>query len=150
MRCVQRQKANRRTGATILEAAVVLPVFLLFVIGIFEYGRFLMVRNVMDNAAREGARYAVVHTLDKQPSDVIQQVQNFLGNLGPQLQGLAISVNYIDSSTGVVKGDFTDAPFGDAVSVQITGNYLPALAGFLGMPSSIAFSATSVMRSEAN
>ena len=50
----------RRRGATTVEAAFVLPIFLLFIMGIYEYGRYLMVLHVATNASRDGARYAVV------------------------------------------------------------------------------------------
>ena len=50
----------RRRGATTVEAAFVLPIFLLFIMGIYEYGRYLMVLHVSTNAARDGARLAVV------------------------------------------------------------------------------------------
>jgi hypothetical protein len=57
----------RRRGATVVESAAVMSVFLLLLFGMFEYCRFLMVLHVTNNAAREGARYAVVN-VDK-PSD---------------------------------------------------------------------------------
>jgi Flp pilus assembly protein TadG len=38
--------------------AVVLPVLLLFLVGLWEVGRVVMVMQIMDNAAREGARLA--------------------------------------------------------------------------------------------
>ena len=56
-----------RRGATVVECAVVLSVFLMLLFGMFEYCRFLMVLHVTNNAAREGARYAVVN-VDK-PAD---------------------------------------------------------------------------------
>lgn len=52
----------RRRGAAIVEMAFVLPVFLMFVFGIFEYGRFLMMHQVLHNAARDAARWAVVRS----------------------------------------------------------------------------------------
>ena len=53
----RRFKSQR--GTTIVEAAIILPVFLMFLFGIFEAGRFLNVRQVLTNAAREGARFGV-------------------------------------------------------------------------------------------
>lgn len=50
----------RRRGATIVEMAFVLPIFLMFTFGIFEYGRYLMLLHVTTNATRDAARYAVV------------------------------------------------------------------------------------------
>jgi Flp pilus assembly protein TadG len=58
------RRANRRRGITIVEATLVLSVFLMLLFGMFEYCRFLMVLHITNNAARDGARYAVVN-LDK-------------------------------------------------------------------------------------
>jgi Flp pilus assembly protein TadG len=57
-------RSRRRRGLTIVESALVMSVFLLLLFGMFEYCRFLLVLHVTNNAAREGARYAVVN-LDK-------------------------------------------------------------------------------------
>lgn len=62
----RRRRANRR-GMTIVEATLVLTVFLMLLFGVFEYTRLLMVLHITHNAARDGARYAVVN-LDK-PND---------------------------------------------------------------------------------
>lgn len=59
-RRLPRPLRDRRRGATTVEAAFVLPIFLLFLMGIYEYGRYLMVLHVATNAARDGARLAVV------------------------------------------------------------------------------------------
>src|SRR5689334_17002312 len=61
------RRSHRRRGVTVVEGALVLSVFLLLLFGMFEYCRFLLVLHVTNNAAREGARYAVVN-VDK-PSD---------------------------------------------------------------------------------
>jgi hypothetical protein len=53
--------ARRRGGATMVETAVVISIFLLFIFGIFEYCRFLFMLQLTTNAAREGARYATVN-----------------------------------------------------------------------------------------
>lgn len=50
--------SNER-GATIVEAALVLPVFFLLVLSIFEFGLIYSTYHTMVGAAREGARYAV-------------------------------------------------------------------------------------------
>lgn len=59
-----RLRRTRRRGMTVVESALVLSVFLMLLFGMFEYCRFLMVLHVSNNAAREGARYAVVN-IDK-------------------------------------------------------------------------------------
>src|SRR5205807_1594103 len=56
-----RLSVRSRTAAVTVETALVLPIALLFILGIFEYGRYLMTMQLMNNAAREGVRYAVTH-----------------------------------------------------------------------------------------
>jgi Flp pilus assembly protein TadG len=55
-----RSSRQERRGAAVVEFAIVAPVFLLFVFGIIEYGRMVMVQQVLTNATREGARIAVL------------------------------------------------------------------------------------------
>lgn len=46
----------RRDGTTIVEVAVVLPVFLVFLFGLWAYGHAQMVSNMLKGAARSAAR----------------------------------------------------------------------------------------------
>ncbi len=46
----------------LVEAALVLPFVILFFLGLFEYGRWLMTEHVYNNAVRAGAVYAAKHT----------------------------------------------------------------------------------------
>lgn len=48
-------------GQATVEFAIVLPLFLTLVLAIFDIGRVIWARNSLENAAREGARYAIVH-----------------------------------------------------------------------------------------
>lgn len=47
-------------GAALVELAIILPLLLLIVFGIFEFGRAMFITNTLNNAAREGARRAAV------------------------------------------------------------------------------------------
>jgi Flp pilus assembly protein TadG len=51
---------KRRRGAAVVEFAVVAPVFFLLVFGMIEYGRMVMVQQILTNAAREGARVGIL------------------------------------------------------------------------------------------
>jgi hypothetical protein len=44
-----------------VEFAIVAPIFFLLLFGIIEGGRFIFYYETLSNAAREGARYAIVH-----------------------------------------------------------------------------------------
>ena len=50
---------SERTGATLVETAVVLPVFLIFVWAIIEFGHAFMVTNLLTAAAKRAAREGV-------------------------------------------------------------------------------------------
>jgi hypothetical protein len=48
-------------GQALVEFALVLPLFLLLVLGVVDFGRGIFIYAGMSNGAREGARYAIVH-----------------------------------------------------------------------------------------
>ncbi|HUE89114.1 MAG TPA: TadE family protein [Vicinamibacterales bacterium] len=55
---------RRERGAALLETALVMPIVLLVAVGIFEFGRAYQHWQVLTNAAREGARVAVLPGAD--------------------------------------------------------------------------------------
>ena len=79
MKFAQRTDNAKRRAAHLVEFALVCPVFFLFLFGVLEYSRFVMTQQVMVNAAREGARYAVVTTNDAN-SNPTQDVQSWIFN----------------------------------------------------------------------
>ncbi len=52
--------ARNRQGTTTVETAVVLPVFLMFVFAIIEFGHAQLVNNLINSACRNGARVGAV------------------------------------------------------------------------------------------
>jgi Flp pilus assembly protein TadG len=70
------QHSGRRRGAVVVEMAVVLPVFMMVVWGIVEFGRAMMVGQLVTNAARFGAREAMLDGSTN--TAVVAAVQEFL------------------------------------------------------------------------
>lgn len=136
-----------------VEMAVVLVVFVTMFMGIIEYGRYYFLVQVANNAVREGARYAVVHTGDgttsTQVSTVVTTKMNGTQNM---LSGYTVSVQNVNTSTGVAiaNSNWNDAQFGGAIMVKITGNYTPTVPVLLFLPTSFAFQAATIMNSEGN
>ena len=144
-----------RPAATLVESTFVLAIFLLFLFGLFEYGRLLMTKQLMENAAREGARWAVVHTFNGTTAQVQDQVDKYLTVARQQMVGYVkttnISVYAADSNGNLIAGkNWGDSKFGENIAVSVTGTYHAFLPNFLLMKSNIAVSAKSVMGSEAN
>ena len=52
---------QRRRGQALVEFAMVAPIFFLLLFGIIESGRFIFYYETLNNATREGARYAIVN-----------------------------------------------------------------------------------------
>ena len=146
---------RRRSGATIVETAVVIMILIMFIFGIFEYGRFVMTRQLMENAAREGARWAVVHTYDGTTAMVQDQADQKLSLGRNQLVGYLktsnITVFAADTNGNVISGKaWTDTGFGENIGVSITGTYKPSLPNLLLWKTSFTVSTKAVMASEAN
>jgi Flp pilus assembly protein TadG len=131
-------------GAALIEAAVTIPLILLISVAIFEFGRAYQTWQVLTNAAREGARVAILSgTTD---AEVRSAVNNYM-SVG-QLSTLSDSAINVDRS----------APLGTNTGSQITISY-PFSFMVLGPviklvnPSStsggpLTMSAVSVMRNE--
>jgi Flp pilus assembly protein TadG len=57
-----RLRRNRHgRGQALVEFALVIPIFLLLLVAIFDLGRAVFAYNTLTNAAREGARMAIVN-----------------------------------------------------------------------------------------
>jgi len=52
---------DRRRAQALVEFALIAPIFFLLLFAIVEFGRAVYYIQVLNNAAREGARYAIVH-----------------------------------------------------------------------------------------
>src|SRR5437016_7245916 len=79
------RRLTRRRGMTAPEAALVLSVFMMLLFGLFEYCRFLLVLHVTTNAARDGARYAVVN-LSKPSNFDTTDYTDPSGGVSPSIQ----------------------------------------------------------------
>lgn len=142
-----------RRGATLVEMALVVSICLLFLFGIFEFGRYLMVQNLMENAVQAGARYAVVNTADVTTAQVQDRVDQLLAGQGAHLEGYNKSSSIVvfrADANGNNLGPWTDARFGEYIGVRIQGNYRAMLPNFLFMNSTFLVQAQSFMYSEAN
>lgn len=162
---VHHSSRPKRHGHYVVEFVLVATIFFMFLFGILEYARLLMMMEMLQNACREGARFAVVHTNDKVTADVQNQVDTTLANLGAELQSYnkttSIQVYTADPVTGGpvdqngnpvswTSAPFTNAKFGQPIAVQITGTYKPILPVFLIMGASLNLQARYLMYSEAN
>jgi hypothetical protein len=145
----QREVGQTRRGATTVEFAVVASLFFLFLFGILEYGRFVFIRHLMDNAAREGARLAVVSTAD--PS-LLTEIQ---ARVDHTMAGFTTLPNYSRTayrtdSSGNNLGPPQDAVFGEWICVEVEADFNPVLPQFIFMGNIPHMRSRAYMHSEAN
>ena len=125
------RKKNSQRGSTLVEFAIGVTVFLTAMFGVLEFGRALWTHNALTDAARQGARYATIHS----QAD-INSVKNVVV-YGDPAGGTQPVVNNLTTSNVVV----TYSSFGlnaGTVSVSIT-NYkfqfvIPIVGTTINMP----------------
>ena len=130
-----------RKGTAIVEFAFVLPIFVLLLVGVVEFSRVLMVKQVITNAAREGARAGSIYFDDTQAvTNAANVSQNYLAACGIDTDTEPVTVT---PSLLINNGS-------SALQVAISYNYDSLLTGWIpGLPETLGLSATAVMRREA-
>jgi Flp pilus assembly protein TadG len=98
-----------RAGAAVVEFAIVGPLMVLLTMGMMEVGRAVMVKQVMINASREGARLAILPATNAQ--DVIAQVHSQLA--ASSINGTTVTID---------PPSLANAAAGTAVTVSISVN----------------------------
>ena len=127
-------------GAVAAEFALLLPVFLLILFGIIEFGMMMYGREIVTNAAREGARAGIVQGPPKRTSGEITTIAN----------------NYLQG-TGINQADVTFTPTGAGlatpntltVTAQYNYNFLiPYIPAVTGISNPLIITTQVVMRHE--
>ncbi len=126
----------RNKGQSLVEFALILPIFLILVMGIFDMGRVVYYYSAIHNAAREGARYGAVQQCD------FAGIQNRARHLAAGLEdGLVIPDPLIEEQLNV--------PINIIVSVEYTFEPVTPLVGvFLGSDGSITLRSKAISHIE--
>ena len=124
-------------GAAVVEFAVVLPILLTFLFGIMEFGRIMMVNHSLNNAARIGARIAVLPGASN--ASVLNAINAELSGCGLSLDGYEF-----------VPADVSTASRDDPITVSVRINYesIGLVTGFFPIFNGKQFEGTVVMRKE--
>ena len=143
-----------RKGAAAVEFAFVLPMLLLLVFGIIEFGLLMYNQQVITNASREGARAGIVQ----------QSPRLALANIDPIVQNYCASHLITFAAGGATPvttlgATGTCTAFGDDLQLTVTyaykflvvSNIISAFPAFLGsssIPGTVTLTAKTVMRCE--
>jgi Flp pilus assembly protein TadG len=148
MRTQGRATTNDERGAALLEVALTLPLLLLVAVGIFEFGRAYQTWQILTNAAREGARVAVLPgTNDEAVEDRVQQYLE--AGLLPEADGADVM---IDRDTEISLGAGTASASTVQIDYPFTFIVLQGIANLVVEGSStgspLTMTTTATMRNE--
>ena len=81
-------------GQSMVEFALILPIFLLILCGIIDFGWMFYNQLALNNICREGARYAVVNTASDHTTDeILRHIDNYIDSTYT-LGELSVDVRY--------------------------------------------------------
>lgn len=114
---------QKRSAVAAVELAFVIPILALFMAGMFELSRGVMVKQMLTGAARKGCRTGIIHQYGN--SNIISDATDVMTDNGfsssqfnPSNGVGAINITVTDPN-GNSLSDALDAPPGSMVSVQV-------------------------------
>jgi Flp pilus assembly protein TadG len=130
-----RPQRRADSGQSLVELGILVPVFVVILVGVLDFGRILMVRHIITNAAREGARVASV--ADQYSSSPLETTRSYLERGGLSLSQATITITGANAPSG--------QPTTVTVSYQVTSLALQVVHA---SSSAITLSTTSSMLRE--
>jgi len=139
MREERDKKWGAAKGQALVEMALMLPLFLLLIGGVVEFGSMFAVKQIITNAAREGARMGVVYLDDSEALVSAEAVsKNYLTRSG------------VSPSRATIDPVFSEVNGTPAVQVTIGYDYTAGLIRWIpGIPETVQLTTQVVMRKEA-
>ena len=141
---MRRPARHRRPGATAVETALVLIPLTMLVFGVFEYGRLLMHWNLVNNAAREGCRYALANNTSTTISTDVQTLAtNVMGGQNANLSNFTVTVSGTHQG---VSTPVNNLVAGDLITVTVSGKYqFMKVIPLVSLPASVTLTSSVTM-----
>lgn len=126
-----KNRKNER-GSTLVEFSIGITVFVTAMFGVLEFGRLLWVHNALTDAARRGARYAVMHSASDESAvknivvfgDAAGTGQPMVNNLSTA--NVVVTYNSFGLNDGTVSVSITNYQFQFVVPIVGTTITLPS------------------------
>ena len=133
-----RARPESQRGASVVEFALVAPLFVVLLFGLVEFGLAIYTKEVVTNASREGARLGVVFSTPRKTStEITARVQDYLNRSG-FTETVTVNVNGAGGASGSPLSVRVTYPY----NFQVLPNFV---SGFLG---TINLTANTVMLME--
>ena len=125
------KKSPREKGSVLMELALVLPLLILIVMLVLEGSKLVRTHQVLNNAAREGARLSVLQENQGATADVTTEVINYASQNGVPLAAGDVTVN--QSALIAMPSGVSISASQVTVTHSYTMSYLSVFT-FLGVP----------------
>ncbi len=134
---VRRLSLGSEDGQAVVELALILPVVLLILFGVLDFGRAINDKNTANHLANLGARFAAVGTIPSGSASLCQYIDS------------TAAPSDLKSQLGVVVTE-PSVTVGSPVTVKVTNNYhwLKFLKSTLGISATSAVAGEATMRLE--
>lgn len=121
---------QRQSGQTLLEFALVLPILLLLVMGLFDLGRFILYYAVLNTAVREGTRFAIVQPFTDYGEENCDAATGINVQLCSEISSKFFSIGDLANSQITINrsGD-PNAAVDPIIHITITHHYEPITPG---------------------
>jgi Flp pilus assembly protein TadG len=150
LRSAAKQGRRSERGAVAVEFAILLPVFLLLVFGICDFGHAWYMKQLVSNASREGARYGTRYITNTAGTHLIPNA--FDPTISAWITSKYASLLPADAGLLVTPGGtgYTSGTAGDDLSVEVAATKHWWVVGSLvpGLGTTKTVSATTWMKVE--
>ena len=142
-----RRRIRSESGNAVLELALTLPLLLVVVMGIFDFGFMFQQYELVTNAAREGARVGVLPNYAS--ADAIARAQQYLSSAGITCTSPTCTVTAPVSSTSFGSPAKTVNQITVTVSYVYTYRWIGPILNLIGSSlGTVTLQGVSVMRVE--
>ena len=134
--------ARRRRGQALVEFALVIPIFLLMLVALFDLGRAVFAYNTLTNAAREGVRLAIVN---QDEASIIARAKSQTAII--ELSDPSVDIDFYQvNDDGTLGTSRSPAAVGCVAVVNFEATYWPItpLISSILFANGVTFTATSV------
>jgi Flp pilus assembly protein TadG len=114
------KRIKNEAGQAVVELAITLPILIIILCGIIDYGWIITNQNAIDHSAREGARYAIVNASD---SGAVEMIKEYAKSLAPEsMRGsMDVTVTFTNASDRRAGDVLVDVSADVAILTPVTG-----------------------------
>jgi Flp pilus assembly protein TadG len=144
---VRKVRHRPRRGAVAIETALLMIPMISLLFGVFEFSRLFMDWNLLNNAAREGCRYAIVHNTDTTiNTDVQTAVANFMAGETASFSNFTVTMSGTHQGVATALNNLSA---GDLIIVTVSGTYkFMNIIPLVKMPASFTITSSVIMGCE--